>query len=445
MLQRVLHTIQKHHLPAPPAKILVALSGGCDSVALAYILLQLGYQVEAAHCNFHLRGTESDCDEALVQRLCDQWGIRLHLNHFQTEAYAIQKGISIEMAARELRYSWFEELRQEMNCCGIAVAHHQDDNAETLLLNLSRGTGLRGLTGMKYLNGYVFRPLLDISRREIEQFLNLRNIEIATDSTNADTHYKRNFIRHDILPKLKSINPSIAQTLHNTTTRLSEALYLYEIGLKQAKELICKYSQDGITVDIPQLLRHPSAHTILHEVLSEYHFKASEIEMIFKNLKCSTGATFQNESHIATLHRDSILVTPIPTPLPPTPLPEMGYIQLPYGTLNIQKTDHLSLTKIPKESTICCIDADKVEGNLSVRTIINGDRFHPFGMKGSKLVSDYLTNLHYSIIDKRRAMVITDEKKILWLVGERPDDRIAITDATKNITRIEFTPTDSPT
>ena len=447
MLTRVLHTIQRYHLPAPPARVLVALSGGCDSVALAHILVKLGYCVEAAHCNFHLRGEESYRDELFVRNLCQQWGIALHVKHFQTEAYATQRGISIEMAARELRYAWFEELRADGKFAGIAVAHHQDDNAETLLLNLSRGAGLRGLTGMKFRNGDVFRPLLDISRREIEQYLLSQGIDFVTDSTNADTRYKRNLIRYQILPRLGEINDSVAQTLHHTTARLRQALHLYELGLAQVKGEICSYTADGVSIDITKLLASPAAPTILHEVLSDFHFKAAEIEVVFEKISSlsdssayQSGATFYSASHVATLHRGHLVVASIPTPLVPTFLSETGEIELPIGTLRIARFDRENLTEIPRSPLVCCLDADTIRGPLAVRSIAQGDRFHPFGMKGTKLVSDYLTDRHRSIIEKRRAMVVVDEEKILWLVGERPDGRSTITDKTKQVVMLSFFP-----
>lgn len=447
MLTRVLHTIQRYHLPAPPTRVLVALSGGCDSVALAHILVKLGYCVEAAHCNFHLRGEESHRDELFVQELCQQWGIALHVKHFQTEKYATQRGISIEMAARELRYAWFEELRAEGKFAGIAVAHHQDDNAETLLLNLSRGAGLRGLTGMKFCNGYVFRPLLDISRREIEQYLLSQGIEFVTDSTNADTRYKRNLIRCQILPRLGEINTSISQTLHQTTSRLSEALHLYELGLAQVKGEICSYTADSVSIDITKLLASPAASTILHEVLSEFYFKSAEIEVVLKKIlslsdpsACQSGATFYSSSHIAALHRGHLVVAPIPGSLSLTLLPETGDIELPTGRLCIARFDRDSLTEIPRSPLVCCLDVDSIKGHLAIRSTTEGDRFNPFGMKGTKLVSDYLTDCHRSIIEKRRAMVVVDEEKILWLVGERPDGRATITDKTKQVVMLSFSP-----
>ena len=215
--------IREHQLVEPDDKILVALSGGADSVALLLVLLQAGFHCEAAHCNFHLRGKESDRDEKFVRDLCRSQSIRLHTKDFDTMAYAREKGISIEMAARELRYGYFEELRTDWRFDKIAVAHHRDDNVETLLLHLVRGTGLKGLTGMRYRNGYVIRPMLDTSREEIERYLAGEGQSYVTDSTNLETEAVRNKIRLEFLPMMKTVNPSILDTLQDTIRHVEDA------------------------------------------------------------------------------------------------------------------------------------------------------------------------------------------------------------------------------
>ena len=287
----------------------------------------------------------------------------------------------------------------------------------------------------------------DWSRRDIEQYLLSQGIEFVTDSTNADIRYKRNLIRCQILPRLGEINTSISQTLHQTTSRLSEALHLYELGLAQVKSEICSYTADGVSIDITKLLASPAASTILHEVLSEFHFKSAEIEVVYKKISsfsapsaCQSGATFYSSSHVAALHRGHLVVAPTPGSLSLTLLPETGDIELPTGRLCIARFDRDSLTEIPRSPLVCCLDVDSIKGHLAIRSTTEGDRFNPFGMKGTKLVSDYLTDRHRSIIEKRRAMVVVDEEKILWLVGERPDGRATITDKTKQVVMLSFSP-----
>lgn len=436
MLQQVLQTIQKHNMPLAPAKVLVALSGGADSVALAWCLLRLGYCVEAAHCNFHLRGEESERDQRFVADLCEKWHIPLHVQHFNTQQVATERGISIEMAARELRYAWFDQLVEECSFAGVAVAHHLDDNAETLLLNLMRGTGLRGLTGIKYRNGHVFRPLLDVGREQIEKFLCQESLSHINDSTNQDTQYRRNFVRNKVLPLLGEINPSISTTLHQTSERMVEACRLYELGLSTAKKELCCVQGNKLTIDVEKLLHHPAAQTVLYELLSERNYSSGECEMIFQQIRSASGAMFYSASHLATLHQGNLVVAPIPICYAPQPLPEEGCFRCEDRTLHIELLLREDLGEIPHGAEVCCLDQAKIKGDLLLRSVNAGDRFHPFGMKGTKLVSDYLTDRHYSVIEKKRAMVLCDDEGILWLVGERPDQRGAITNTTQNIKKI---------
>ena len=288
MLTRVLHTIQRYHLPAPPARVLVALSGGCDSVALAHILVKLGYCVEAAHCNFHLRGEESHRDELFVQELCQQWGIALHVKHFQTEAYATQRGISIEMAARELRYQWFAQLAQEHECKAIAVAHHQNDQAETVLLNLKRGAGLRGLCGMRPKSDNpaggvipVIRPLLCTTRDYIEHYLrDIRKLAWVDDSTNTDTAIARNAVRAQLAQYTKAEIEHIAAT--------AEHMQGY--------------------VDWLEKRDTPAAGKVkLFEDLRAYHFP--EVDKIYDALcKGEGGKIFYSPTHKAVIRKGKVMI-----------------------------------------------------------------------------------------------------------------------------------------
>ena len=234
MIHKVENYIARHRLLTPGAKVLVALSGGADSVALLIALMKLGYRCEAVHCNFHLRGAESDRDEHFVQELCDSKGIRLNVTHFDTTAYAKENGISIEMAARELRYKLFEELRASSGAEAIAVAHHRDDSAETMLLNLIRGTGIKGLRGIRPKNGYIVRPLLCVGRTDILEYLKWRGEEYVTDSSNLTCDYTRNKIRLELIPLMAQINPSILETLAATASRVGECETIYSKAIEEA-------------------------------------------------------------------------------------------------------------------------------------------------------------------------------------------------------------------
>ncbi|GAE22508.1 Multi antimicrobial extrusion protein [Bacteroides pyogenes JCM 10003] len=284
---RVKQYIEKENLFSPESKILVALSGGADSVALLHLLHSAGYRCEAAHCNFHLRGAESDRDEQFVRRLCRKLGIPLHSIRFNTSGYAAEKHISIEMAARELRYEWFEKLRVKHGADTIAVAHHRDDSVETILLNLIRGTGISGLLGIRPRNGTIVRPLLCVSREEIIRYLQHIKQEYVTDSTNTEDEYTRNKIRLHLLPLMEEINPSVRKTLTETGNYLNEVYAIYRKGIADAKERVI--TPEGIRIDA--LLKEPAPRSVLFEILHPLGFNSSQINNIASTAK-STGKSF---------------------------------------------------------------------------------------------------------------------------------------------------------
>lgn len=258
-------------------KVLVALSGGADSVALLRVLLALGYPCECAHCNFHLRGEESDRDEAFVRALCQHLGVVLHVKHFATEEYAHQHGWSIEMAARELRYDWFKELRQEREASVIAVAHHRDDSVETILLNLIRGTGIQGLKGIQAKNGWIVRPLLQESRNTIEDYLSYLRQDYVTDSTNLQDEYMRNKIRLNILPMMKELNPSVMESIFEMGERLAEVAGIYQRNRHEAiNKCIKRVGNDLCCIRINDVLNDEAPASLLHELLSPYGFRTAQ-------------------------------------------------------------------------------------------------------------------------------------------------------------------------
>lgn len=434
MLSTVQKYILSHQLPAPPSHLLVALSGGADSVALLLILQQLGYRLTALHCNFHLRGQESDRDEDFVRQLCKEQGLPLHVQHFSTAAYALKKGVSIEMAARQLRYTWFEEMRQQLQATAIAVAHHKDDNAETLLLNLVRGSGLRGLKGMLPRNGFIIRPLLGVDRKALESYLQKHHQKFVTDSTNLQTVYKRNKIRHEILPMLQELNPAVKEGLAKTAERLAEAEQLFDYALQQLQRQVTSPLPDGMLVRLDRLKAAPAPKTLLHELLQPFGFKAAEISQMAEEFHRPAGTCFASPHFLANFHRGNLEVRKRPIPYTPRQLSVPGQLETEEGTtLTVCEYPRELIAEIPKTAEAVAIDADAVQGQLTLRRPEKGDRFQPFGMKGTKLVSDYLTDRHRSLIDKMSAWVLCDEKGILWLLNERPAQRAAIHSGTRRI------------
>lgn len=405
-------TIAEHNLLTRDDKILVAVSGGADSVALLCVLVKLGYYVEALHCNFHLRGKESDRDEEFVQQLCETQKINLYRKHFDTHSYCKQNKVSIEMGARALRYEWFDAMLKEREANCICVAHHQQDQAETLLLNLIRGTGLRGLAGMHYKNERIVRPLLDCSRQDIEQYLHELNQDWVTDSTNAERDAFRNRIRLDVLPLLTKMNPQAIKNIAKTANIIQESLPIYMRGLTQQKEV-----STSKTISFQK----PDTKTELHEMLLGYGYNATQIENIWRS---HTGAIFESTHYRIVNDRDIFL--------------------LEEKQVESKKKIHLTPkieTKVLLREDLKSLDSNKAYFDqeliplpLTVRPVKKGDCIIPFGMKNRKLVSDLLTDMKVNRFEKERQHVICDAKNnILWVIGRRTSELYRITDKTKKV------------
>ena len=417
--KRIQHFIEERNLFALNDKVLVALSGGADSVALFRVLTDLGYKCECAHCNFHLRGEESDRDENFVRALCNEIHIPLHIKHFDTEFYAKEKQISIEMAARELRYDWFEELRKETGATVIAVAHHRDDSVETFLLNLIRGTGINGLKGIQAKNRYIVRPLLETSREDILNYLDYLKQDYVTDSTNLQDEYLRNKIRLNLLPIMKEMNPSIMESIQETSQKLSEVANIYNQNRKENLKTSIQTTKEGDSLHIQTILEDSAPLSLLHEWLSPVGFNPSQIKDIHQSLKKNqSGKRFisndwevlRDREHLILQHKQK----------------EENVPEIDIVTMEINN-DFILL----KDKNIAFLDADKVVLPLEIRKWKKGDKFVPFGMKGQKKVSDYLTDKKYSLFQKEKQYVACSEGKIVWLIGERTDDCFKITEKSK--------------
>ncbi|MGM9688216.1 MAG: tRNA lysidine(34) synthetase TilS [Alloprevotella sp.] len=418
--------------------MLIALSGGADSVALLLKMLDEGRAEAAAHCNFGLRGAESDRDETFVRKLCHKLGIRLHVAHFDTRSEAARTGESIEMTARRLRYTWFDALCREFGYPEVGVAHHRDDQAETLLLNLVRGSGLHGLTGMSRRRDKVVRPLLDWSRADILQFLAERGQDYVTDSSNDDTHYRRNLIRHEVLPLLQQLNPQVAETLCDTARRLAEAESIYRLGVDSLKGQLVQAdpARRTLCIDWAGLHQAPAPETLLHEWLAGYGFTPTQTAQA---LNLHTGGVIQHGEWLLTRSHSHLLLGPVPELISPTAVPcADGCVPIDasrhlHTALRTVEADTDATQLIQRTPHTACIDLTAIQGSLTLRSASTADRFCPFGLKGSQLVSDYLTNRHRSRLDKMAALVLCDERGILWLVGERIDQRAAVTPHTRTM------------
>lgn len=438
MLSLIRTYIEKYQLLTHDRPVVVGFSGGADSVALLSILVRLGYTCYALHCNFHLRGEESMRDERFAEAFAGKVGIPFYKTDFDTHTYAAEKHISIEMAARQLRYGWFEEMREKLGAQAIAVAHHADDNVETVLLNLVRGSGIRGLRGMMPKNGFIVRPLLGVGRKEILAWLETHQYEYVTDSTNLTDAYTRNFIRLQVLPLLEEINPSAREAILRSATHLGETEAIYLDVLERAEKEVRR--ADG-SFSIPALLTFPSPQTILYELLKPYGFTRLVTEDIFSSLQKESGKFFYSPAYRLLKDRDWLLVTlRDEQPVGEECIRiegEEGDLKAPVE-LSWRKSVITEDFSIIKDKHIAYFDYDALRFPLSIRRWKKGDWFIPFGMKGRKKLSDYFTDRKYSRIQKEAVWLLCSGNDIVWIIGERPDNRFRINKGTKSVLIVNF-------
>ncbi len=460
MLNKVKTYIDTHKLLRSDGRYIVGLSGGADSVALLLILKELGYYVEAAHCNFHLRGKESQRDEEYCINLCREQSIKLHLTHFQTTEYAELHKVSIEMAARTLRYNYFETLRQDIGADAVCVAHHRDDSVETVLLNLVRGTGLRGLMGIRPRNKHIIRPLLACSKADIEAYLAVKGQAFVTDSSNLVADVKRNKLRLEVVPTLKEINPSFDETIMKMSENIGEAEKIINASLRNAFSSIVsvengnagtlfsqlqegtpKLALPNLRIDIAALQSYVSPEYFLFYLLIPYGFTSPQVRSIASSLSSETGKEYITDSYTLLFDRKMILVSQREKTAPkPLELPETGkYIYSEHCSIEIKEEAVDCNFIIPTASNEIVVDKAKVHFPLVLRRTATADRFRPFGMRGSKLVSDYLTNLKVDAVSKRKQLVLVDGNgEIMWLVRRRSSETYRIDSTTTTALRIRF-------
>lgn len=435
MIEKVRSYIKENRLLKPDDRVIVGLSGGMDSMTLIDVLLSLGYNCMAVHCNFHLRGEESERDAAFVEQWCESAKVGLVSVDFDTYRYAAEHKISIEMAARELRYKWFEDIRKEHHADAIAVAHHRDDLAETVLLNLIRGTGIRGLSGISPKNNSIVRPLLGVSRDEIEAYVDERKLPFIFDSSNSDDAFVRNFLRLNVIPLLEKINPSVKNSIYRTAQHVGEARKIYDFYVENQKKAIFTDNR----IDIDKLKTTLSPATMLFEILSPFGFNASVIEDICQCLDSIPGKVFYSNDYRLIKDRKDLILDKIS---------DENLSQREYAIDKVSQeiTDPIRLKisflsgniTINKDARFLYADADKLSFPLTLRKWQPGDWFIPFGMKGRKKLSDFFTDRKFSLPDKENAWVLTSDEDIVWVVGERSDDRFKITESTENVLVMEF-------
>ena len=444
MLEQFQAYINRYNLIVEGDKVILALSGGIDSMVLADLLLKTKVEFVAAHCNFHLRGDESNGDDWFVRKFAEKRGIQCFVKHFETEKYAAKYGISIEMAARDLRYAWFEQLRLQLGYDKIAVAHHADDQAETFFINLLRGAGLNGLKGMKPQNGVVIRPLLWASREQIRKYAVENHIVWREDHTNVESVYLRNRIRNQLLPVFDELQPKARQGLYKSLEHLSAENELYRELLKEKLAQIVERDGDVqrlpyskiIKAEVPEPVEGPtSSFQLLFEWLRQYGFNTDQCHFIYDALETGIGNQYFSPTHCVVIGRDDLQLSEIKEKTD-------DEIQIQIGEEEILSPVHLCFSKlgrtaefiIDKSPDVAQLDFDKLRFPLALRHWRHGDRFHPLGMKGSKLLSDFFVDQKFTEYQKQNVwLLVSADGDILWVVGYRMDDRFKIVNNTKTV------------
>ncbi len=434
-----LRYIVKEQLISGEGKILLTISGGLDSMVMTNLFRKTDYNFSVAHCNFKLRGNESDSDEEFVKNYCEKYNIQLFVKKFNTKEYADKKGISIQMAARELRYEWFENLCDTEGFCCYATAHHKDDQIETFFINLLRGTGIAGLHGILPGQGRVIRPLLFASRCEIEDYAKKNKLSYREDSSNSETKYLRNKIRHKLLPVLKDISPNFIEIITDDIERIRAAEKIYVKEIDRMKREVVSCDEDKITIPISKLLKIDDRKILLFEVLSQYGFNFSQVEDICDSLAGIPGKVFYSGGYKLVKDREDLIIEK-------QQVDEMAAAQIHAETSLIMKPVKIEISTVEITSEFkmnprpdyAFLDKDKLVFPLKIRKWKQGDFFYPLGMKNRKKLSDFLIDKKISLFAKQKIYVLLSGDDIVWVIGYRIDERYKITAETKSVFQLRI-------
>ena len=437
MLGKLKSNISDQNLFHIRDRILVTVSGGIDSVVLLDSLVKIGYSCCIAHCNFQLRNEESDGDETFVRALADKYGIPILVKKFETADYAESGKISIQMAARELRYDWFEEQRLENKCDWVVTAHNKNDVIETFLLNLSRGTGIQGLTGIKPKSGRLVRPLLFASRDDIKKYALANNLDWREDSSNASSKYSRNKIRLNIIPLLEEINPKFSDTMVENMRKLKEAeeIYIEAIHEKRGEYIIRESGYSYIPLN--KVIKLRPIETWVYELLSDFNFTQSLVNEIVRSLDGPSGRQFFSSTHRLVKDREKLIIQPLKEEIA-----RKYYVESPDSEINepikleFELISRTTDFKIPSSTKIACLDYDLTVFPLIIRKWEAGDYFRPLGMENMKKLSDFFIDKKFSLPEKENTWILQSGSEIAWIIGHRIDDKFKIRPETQNILKI---------
>ena len=423
----MLKYIIENQLPKNDSKILLAISGGIDSVCLAHLLIKLEYKVEFAHCNFKLRGKESDDDVLFVKNLALSYNVPFHHLSFDTKEYSNKHKISIQMAARELRYKWFRNLRKEISADYIAVAHNLDDRTETFFINIIKGTGIRGAISMRSKNNFIIRPIMFASRDEIISYAKKNKLKYREDSSNTSEKYLRNKIRHKIIPLLREMNPSIDKTIDNEISILEDTFSIYNDSIESVFKKIVVNTKNGYKILQAELLKLNPLKAYVYEFFQRFGF--TDFDAITSSIGKESGVQFFSKSHKLLIDREYVIVEKISKENFSEAIIKKDFnaisipIKLSFQILEERVSDFSHYS--------ACFDYDKLKFPLKIRTWKAGDRFIPLGMKRYKKVSDFFIDIKLDVFSKEKTFLLCSDDKIIWIVGHRIDDSFRITTKTK--------------
>jgi tRNA(Ile)-lysidine synthase len=444
MLQQFQNFIAKNTLFQPQQKILLAISGGLDSIVMLDLFAKTGYQFAIAHCNFQLRADESEQDQIFVQKLAQKYQIPLFEKYFDIKEITLKNKVSVQMLARELRYKWFSEILDTEGFAYIATAHHLNDSLETVLHNLAKGTGISGLRGILVKNELnVIRPLSFATRQQILTYSIENELVWREDSSNASDKYHRNLLRHEVVPVLKQINPNLEQTLATTLQRLQTVEKVYENYLENLRKTFFKRENNIFYLNLEDF---PKDLVLVYEMIKDFGYGFSQSEQIFETLDKTSGKQFHSEKYLLIKDRNQLVITSKPIEQPIENQDKFHFLidkqqetlETPLGNFIFQQILKVSNFEFKNNSNVAYLDADKLKFPLLLRNWQQGDKFHPLGMNQNKKISDFLINLKTPLNLKSRILVLISENKIVWVVGKRLDNRFKITDKTKNILEVNF-------
>ncbi len=427
-----------HQLSTTNCHLVLAVSGGLDSIVLTDLVSKAGFPFSIAHCNFQLRGEESERDEAFVRSLSIKYGVEVSVKQFETSKFAEENKLGIQEVARVLRYQWFDELlnsKLKTKNCKLATAHHADDNVETVLFKIFRGTGMNGLHGILPQQGKILRPLLFAKRDEILSYAKENQLEWVEDSSNESTKYTRNYIRHEVLPILKQIFPSVSENLGSSIERWQEAELLYNQSIDLHKKKLCELKGNEIHIPVLKLQKASPIKTITFEIITDFGFTSAQTDEVLALLQSESGKYVASSTHRIIRNRNWLIIAPNQSTEANNILIEEGEkkIQFAEGELLIESTVNYQPSTV---NSVATLDAAEIKYPLLLRKWKQGDYFYPLGMKKKKKLSRFLIDQKVSLIDKEKIWVVESQKKIVWIIGYRIDDRFKITSSTKNVLKL---------